>query len=358
MKNPAFNRPAVFAGLFILAVLLLAACQAPSPQATTASPNAPEELPAGTAAATASPSPSPEPSPTPAPERVLLWAPEESDPGQVEALQAVLEELAGKAGYVVDSVSTFSADGLSPELRLVVALPPAEGLQDLASAAPQTQFLAVGIPEAEPAANLSRVLVSQENEAARAFLAGYSSVLITPDWRVGMVVGPDSSQALREGFQNGITFYCGLCRPAYPPFVAYPQFVELTPGASQAEIDSAVAALSQASVQTVFLDPAVEQTALEAALAAAGIQIIASGTPPAEAQAAWVFSIQGAGGLDGALRELWPALTSGQGGADLQLSLGLAEINPDRLSPGRQRLVEETLAELNAGLIQPAAPGE
>lgn len=358
MKRSAFDRPVVFAGLFILVVFILSACQASSPQATTASPGAEGTLPAATLAATASPSPSPEPSPTPAPQRVLLWAPEGADAGLVESLQAVLGELAGGEGWTLEAVSSLAAEEVTPDVRLVVALAPASGAAELASASPQTQFLAVGLPDVQPGTNLSRVTLSQGGEADRAFLAGYAAVLITPDWRVGLLVNPASSQALREGFQNGITFYCGLCRPAYPPFIAYPQVVELAPGAAQGEVDTAVAALSGAAVQTVYLDPAVEQPALEAALAAAGIQIIASGDPPAEAQSAWVFSIQGGGALDEALRALWPALTAGQGGADVQLGLGLSNISEDRLSPGRQRLLEETLADLNTGLIQPLAPGE
>jgi hypothetical protein len=54
-----------------------------------------------------------------------------------------------------------------------------------------------------------------------------------------------------------------------------------------------------------------------------------------------------------AIQNAWPQLLSGQGGATVQSPLGLSDIDPSLLSPGKQRLVEQTLQELQAGLIAP-----
>jgi hypothetical protein len=54
-----------------------------------------------------------------------------------------------------------------------------------------------------------------------------------------------------------------------------------------------------------------------------------------------------------AIQNAWPQLISGQGGVTVQSPLGLSDIDPDLLSPGKQRLVEQTLQELQAGLIAP-----
>jgi hypothetical protein len=52
-----------------------------------------------------------------------------------------------------------------------------------------------------------------------------------------------------------------------------------------------------------------------------------------------------------AIQNAWPQLVSGQGGITVQSPLGLADIDPGLLSPGKQRLVEDTLNELQAGRI-------
>ena len=52
-----------------------------------------------------------------------------------------------------------------------------------------------------------------------------------------------------------------------------------------------------------------------------------------------------------AIQNAWPQLTSGQGGLTIQSPLGLADIDPDLLSEGKQRLVEQTLEQLQAGKI-------
>ena len=52
-----------------------------------------------------------------------------------------------------------------------------------------------------------------------------------------------------------------------------------------------------------------------------------------------------------AIQNAWPGLLSGQGGIIVQSPLGLSDIDPAILSPGKQRLVEQTLNDLQAGLI-------
>jgi hypothetical protein len=52
-----------------------------------------------------------------------------------------------------------------------------------------------------------------------------------------------------------------------------------------------------------------------------------------------------------AIQNAWPGLVSGQGGVTVQSPLGLSDIDSDILTPGKQRLVEQTLNDLQAGLI-------
>jgi hypothetical protein len=54
-----------------------------------------------------------------------------------------------------------------------------------------------------------------------------------------------------------------------------------------------------------------------------------------------------------AIQNAWPDLINGQGGITVQSPLGLADIDPTLLTPGKQRLVEQTLSDLQAGRISP-----
>jgi len=55
-----------------------------------------------------------------------------------------------------------------------------------------------------------------------------------------------------------------------------------------------------------------------------------------------------------AIQNAWPDLASGKGGLTVQSPLGLSDIDPSLLSPGKQRDVEQKLSDLQAGLISPS----
>jgi hypothetical protein len=54
-----------------------------------------------------------------------------------------------------------------------------------------------------------------------------------------------------------------------------------------------------------------------------------------------------------AIQNAWPQLIEGQGGLTVQSPLGLSDIDPGLLSPGKQRLVRQMLQELQTGLASP-----
>jgi len=51
------------------------------------------------------------------------------------------------------------------------------------------------------------------------------------------------------------------------------------------------------------------------------------------------------------LQTIWPDLMKGEGGADLPAALAVSDINPELLSPGRHRLVEDLIQEIQSGFI-------
>lgn len=341
-------------GLYLLIsatfLLGLPACRSSQPPATSVVPPSvvsSATQPAATQAVVATSAPAPS-SPTPSSAQVVLIALPGSDAAKTADLQETLAELAAQDSLSFETVADLSSVQFPPDARLVVALPPDPGLANLAAANPAVQFLGLGFPEMQPASNLSLIGAGGERPDQQGFLAGFLSAVITDDWRVGVISQPDSPAgiAARNGFANGVIFYCGLCRPAYPPFVQYPVFTDLPAGADPR---TAVDALVNNAVKTVYLPPGVADATLLDILAQAGVQIIGSSTPPPQIVDRWVASIS----LDelGALRQIWPRLLAGEGGMNLSTPLALGERNAALFSLGRQRLVDKMLTDLLAGYV-------
>jgi len=240
------------------------------------------------------------------------------------------------------------------DLRLVVVLPPDPGVLNLTQTYPQVQFLAIGISDLEAGGNLSVIGTGGDRPDQQGFLAGYLATVVTPDWRVGIISQGDtvSGMAARNGFVNGVIFYCGLCRPVFPPFHQYPSFYDLPGGASQEEQQAAADFLIGQSVKTVYVFPGMPDSFLMEYLAQAGVNLISAEDPPAVVQNNWIASVQT--DLVSSVREVWPRLVNGEGGISLELPLIIADRNTGLFSPGRQRHVEVILSDLMAGYIDTA----
>jgi basic membrane lipoprotein Med (substrate-binding protein (PBP1-ABC) superfamily) len=331
-------------GLALL-LFLVAACGRDLPGQPTASPTATMLPPAATTVA-------PTPSATPQPPLAILWAPENADAQTVAALQPMLEQLAVQANLRFQTVKSSLDPNLAQQARVVVAISPGSDLENLASAAPDTQFLAIA---GDSTLKSGRNLTLSGGQAARpdqlGFLAGYLAAVITQDWRVGVISqassGPET--AAQAAFINGAVFFCGLCRPAYPPFVQYPVFIQLAVGAGQVEVQSAVDTLVSQGVATVYVTPGATSEALLEYLAEKGMHIIGSLPPSQAVQADWVATVT----IDwaAAVKAAWPNLLNGEGGQEISLPVVVEDANPALFSPGRQQLVQETLTELLAGRI-------
>lgn len=332
--------------------LLLIACQGPAEETPPPSERPPTEATLiGTPSEALPPTQTAQASSTPGSPLVLLVAPETANSSLVAELQGTLEELAAAEDFRFQTVSSLSSAQLSPGLRVVVALPPDPGLSELAAAEPGIQFLGVNIPGLETTANLSTIGPTGARPDQLGFLAGYTAAVITPEWRVGAITVSDTAEgaAVRDGFLNGVVFFCGLCQQIYPPYNEYPLYGEL-PGESGLEAWQSVAdTLIAQAVETVYISPGAEQEELVVYLASAGVNIIGNNPPPAGAQNRWVASV----GVDlaGPLRAAWPELTAGQAVGQVAVQPEIFATNPELFSPGRQLAVEEILPDLQAGFI-------
>jgi len=327
--------------------LVLLGCSDNDPLETTVPTleEAATALPTGTATL--------EPTETPQSGLVVLLAPPGARADLADILQGILTDLAAQADLRFQ-VRQSLAQAEMENVQVVVVLSPDPGVTALAESAPDTQFLAVGIPGLEPTPNLSVVESAGGRPDMLGFLAGYTAAAITPDWRVAVVAedGTPSGSSYRLGFTNGFFYFCGLCRPVYPPFPTsgYPLYVELPATAGPADWDSTIAHFNAWQAETVFVDPNVAAPEFLDTLAQAGFNLILVGPPSAGLNEHWVASI---GALDPiqSVRELLPGLLNGGGGVIVELPLGFTGVNPDLFSPGRQRLTETMLADLLAGYI-------
>ena len=174
-----------------------------------------------------------------------------------------------------------------------------------------------------PAANLNVIQLGSQRPDQMGFLAGTIAAEITPDWRVGILtaVGSGEGEAMRQGFVNGVFYFCGLCRPLYPPFpnTGYPITLQIPAGGNAADQQAAINQLRSWQVGTVFVDPAIAEDALLDQLAQAGINFILAGPPPQQNRANWVASL-GFGDSLQAVAEGWSALLAGESGGSLALA--------------------------------------
>jgi hypothetical protein len=247
--------------------------------------------------------------------------------------------------------NTLTPADLEPGLQVVIALPPDPGIAALAAAAPNVQFLAINMSGVTAGGNVS-VLGGNSQSDMAAFLAGYTAALITDDYRIGMMPR-DDADAIRafNAYASGMTFYCGTCRPFYYLNWTFPQYIDIPADEDKNNYDAySDILIAQYKVRTIYLHPDIATADLMNYIGTTGVLMIGTVTPE-QRPAGWVMTIQP--DVIKAIQAAWPQLVSGQGGLAVQSPLGLSDIDPLLLSPGKQRLVEQMLQDLQAGFVAP-----
>ena len=298
---------------------------------------------------TAAPSPTPTTPPTPL---AIIFAPPESDASTLAAIQPIVEQAAAQAGLVVEVHQTLDPATLPAGLQLVVALPPAANLQELIAAAPNAQFIAMAVPGLAAVPNLTEITGGGQRAANTGFLAGYTSALVTDDYRVGVIFS-FSQPAYGQSFVTGVSFYCGLCQQQYPPFFEYPLTWQISADAAPGEWQVVADQLIASSVKTVFIAPDINAPALYEYLAQNGIMMISSNTPPDSVSAYLLGTIN----LDttSALSQIIPQVLSNGGQGQIPTAMSIMAGGAGILGPGHIRNINEIAAHLEAGNIYPGA---
>lgn len=299
---------------------------------------------------TETPIPTPTLAPTPSIPLAILVLPADMDQETSDQYQKAVYDLCQAEGYRFQVRNTLTIEDLEPALKVVIALPPDPGILSLAAAAPQTQFLAVDIPGITPGGNISTLGSGSVRSDVLAFTAGYIAAMITEDYHIGMIIPKDNPEALKAvtAYKTGMDYYCGLCNPWAGPFHDYPIWVEIPAEAKPAEYPAYVDYLTRYQVETIYLHPDIAIPEIQSYISTSGILQLGAFAPN-EAYESWVVSIQP--DEIRAIQAAWPDLVAGNGGLSVPAPLVLKNANPDLLGLGKQRHVQEILADVLAGYI-------
>ena len=335
---------------FILLILLIATLLSACGSGTATGTSTP--VPTSTS------TPPPVQSPTPVVPLAILIAPSSLDKTTSDLYQKTVYDLTQQSGMHFQVLNTLAPKDMPPGVKVVVAVPPDPGIAALAAAAPHTQFLAVDIPNITAGGNIS-VLGANNSVDVPAFLAGYTAAMITNDYQIGIMLPQNNADAQKAlaAFKNGMIFYCGLCRPfAYPGFCitnvlsyCYPQVVQIPSSEDPSRYGGyANSLINTYNVNTIYVYPDLAVKSLMDYLGTLGVNLIGLSTPN-PVPAGWVMTIRS--DEIKAIQNAWPDLIAGKGGKNVPSPLGIWDVNPANLSPGRERLVQQTLDELTAGQI-------
>lgn len=324
--------------LFVLLAFFLFGCSA-----RTTTPSVPTVTPA--------PSATPAPTATPALPLAILILPPDMDENTSNLYQSTVYELAQEAGIRYQLRNRLSVEDLAlePALKVVIAIASDVDLPALAAAAPQAQFLAINMPGVQPGNNISVMRTDISIEQA-SFLAGYIGAMLIQDYHIGMVLPKDDPQAQRalKAYENGKTFYCGLCSPFAGPFYNYPIAVEVPSDTPPEQYPAYVSYLMRYQVEFIYVYPTLAVPEMLEAIGTNGLEFITA-TSLSQSYPGLVATLR-TNPIE-AIRTAWPQLLAGQGGQAIPAQIGIQDANPDLFSPGKQALAQEILKALLQGQI-------
>ena len=294
------------------------------------------------------------PIPTLAPDRVVLAAPADISSIELAEAQALIADLAAGSGLEFEIRQEIFANEISPDIKIIIFLEQPDNLGSLAANEPETQFVAISSQNWSPPANGKIIL---KNEDHVAFLAGYLSALLAPNFRVGGLLVSENTE-FNQAFNNGVSYYCGLCAAVINPLNTYPVLSQQPSNSSPASWQAAFTEINASKVNVLFLPGDAASAELGTYLSGMDVAVIGNQTPPEELRSRWVATIS-SDGLS-PLREIWNDLIEGQSGKVLNASLKISDVNYVEvtdglvwLSQGKMNLLNKVIAMLREDQIYP-----
>ncbi len=298
------------------------------------------------------------PSPTPTSKPVVfLWVPGGANEEIIQTTQNWLQQNPETRSWSLEAGETLEIPPGSTLMAVLVPEPTDTAFfLDRAQTLPQVPFLVVApwTDEAPPPANVLVLDPTYTTPRYRAFMAGYLSVVLSPNWR-GVMIAPASEAEgpLFQAMVAGGRYYCGLCRPPKPPVLAYPRFQPVaSPEDPKAWEQACLAAQGDHDAETVYL---VGSSFPESTLCfqSRNMAVIWDGFLPQGAQVAVALRPMT---WEEILRQYGPELWKGMGGQVEVLPLIFDVQDASILTPGKLRDVQRVWQRLSDGAI--LLPGE
>jgi len=335
MKIRLFS-PFLAAGM--LAFLILASCVPTPPVISPVKTSA-------TPPVTFTVTPTQRPTDTPQPGKAALVIAPGADAALAGAVQAAVEQLAKQAGLPLEVNPTGAGNW-----RVAVYLNPPADMTKTAASLPGTQFLAISQIDLDKAPNLSVIRIHSEWEA---FLAGYITMLVAPDWRAGALLTGDTplGDKMDEVFKNGGYFFCGACRSTLSPIKSFPITTSLPSNSDLAAWQAALGELRQSIIYTVYVAPQAASPDLLAYLVAQKFYMVGGATPAKEILPRWAATVRS--DIATPLQQIFPEVVSGKGGQVVDAPVVVSDVQPNLLGAGRMIKVEQLRKDLASGQVYP-----
>ena len=332
---------------------MLSACQTPTLAVTPTVPNE-EILPVDTVEPTSSPIPTS----TSMPERIIMYNPSDAVAGSNIAAQEWLTSWSAENRYFFEVKSQLTSGDI-PEGTKVVVVFNENGvdINALAQENPATIFVVKReSPMDDQPAN---VITLVEDSAYLNFAAGYLSILIAPDWRLGALLPWDdelSGAETLQAFTNGSAYHCGRCASTYMPVVLFPVTSSLpSTSAPETWMDEIQTLDNVNYLYTVYVAPEAASEQLYQQLVTQNVTVVGAQKPENIDGLLWAASINQDTAT--ALIENWDAILNGTlAEKAIIVPVVVTEVNDEYLSPGRMRLYDEMMDALVNGWLSPLSP--
>jgi len=285
---------------------------------------------------------------TPAVPTALLISAEGANPNTVTQTQTTLESLAGTYGLTLEVYADISPEVVAPNVAFVVGVGSGLDFGGLASSFPETKFIIIGSPNAVTGENLSVIGDPTIEAQHQAFMAGYLAAVISSDYKVGGLFSADASAEDIDAFVIGAEFFCGLCKPQYPPYNDFPQTETVSPDSGINAFQSVVDTLVSSGIEVLYLQGALVSPESLTYLSDRGVKVI-SDSPPDMPRDNWVGTVSP--DPASALPIVWEEVLAGSSGVQVPAPIALYDTDAGLVSEGRLRLFNDMAADLEAGLI-------
>jgi hypothetical protein len=342
--KPGRNPVSFLWAFVLLGMLVLSACRSVG-----------SETPAAQGTATFTAAASPPVTQTATPQHVLLVVPEGIGGLASDRIRTAVDQLASGTGLLVEEQTSLPAQ-IDGEYALAIMLYPDQAFLEAARANADLAFVAIAALDFPAETNLWVIGNQGTGMESASFLAGYIAAMITPEWRTGAIESFDSwsGMQLDQAFVNGGAFFCGLCRPKYPPFYTYPASLAMNSLDESAAL-TVISTIEEMDLSTVWASYEVLQILSRFDLPGR-TSFLGESRPADFRQEAWIAAVRPA--PEQRLAELWGLIRSGAPAEQVGIPIVIEDINPSILTPGKLELARRVGDELAAGYIDTGAGGE